>query len=225
MNRNSKKFNVKDLINSTRHRQHDRELLKNHKKLGNSLEKTISALVSAIERRDPFIMGHQQRVTKLACAIAKIIGLPEEMIEWIRISGIIHDIGKIEIPHDILYKSGKLTETEFQLIKNHPRIGYDFLNDIEFPWQVAQIVLHHHERIDGSGYPQGLSGEDILLEARILAVSDVVEAISCRRPYRPALGVDKAKNEIKKNSNILYDPYVVDLCVYILDEKKYTFES
>jgi len=200
-------------------------LQQSFKKLRKTLDETVRALATAVELRDPYTSGHQQRVAKLACAIAKEMGLSEEQIEGIHISGIIHDIGKIEIPAEILSKPGRLTETEFLLFKNHPRVSHDILKDIEFPWPIAQIVLQHHERIDGSGYPYGLSGEEILLEARIMAVADVVEAMSSHRPYRPALGTDKALEEIKKNRGILYDPEVADTCVELFTKKRFTFES
>jgi len=182
-------------------------------KLQNSLEKTVSALASAIEMRDPHTAGHQRRVADFACAIAKQMGLPKDQIYGIHIAGLIYDIGKIDIPAQILSKPGRLTETEFAMIKNHPQAGYDILKEIQFPWPVAQTVLQHHERWDGSGYPQGLKGEDILLEAIILGVADVVDAISCHRSYRASLGIDKALQEISQKRGVLYDPKVVDACL------------
>jgi len=140
-------------------------------------------------------------------------------------AGIIHDIGKISIPAEILSKPGRLNEIEFSLIKGHSKAGYDLLKDVEFPWPIAKIVLQHHERIDGSGYPQGLSGEDILLEARILGVADVVEAMSSHRPYRPALGIDSGLEQISENSGVLYDPEVADACIKVVREKRYEFEK
>jgi HD-GYP domain-containing protein (c-di-GMP phosphodiesterase class II) len=137
----------------------------------------------------------------------------------------IHDLGKIQIPAEILSKPGKLTDNEFNLIKTHPQVGYDILKGIEFPWPIAQIVLQHHERVNGSGYPQGLSGEDILLEARILAVADVVEAMASHRPYRPALGTDKALEEIEKNKGKLYDSEVADACIRLFTKGRFKFES
>ena len=207
---------------------HDIELEEERKrakqKLQKTLEKTIHALASAIEMRDPYTAGHQKRVTKLACAIAKEMGLSKEQIEGIRMAGLIHDIGKISIPSEILTKPGKLNDLEYSLIKTHPQAGYNILKGIEFPWPVAQIVLQHHERMDGSGYPQGLCGKDILLEARILAVADVVEAMSSHRPYRPAYGIDKALEEISKNKGILYDPEVVNACLRLFNQKGFKFD-
>jgi len=163
------------------------------------------------ESRDPYTAGHQRRVTQLACAIAKEMDFPEKQIEGIHASGLLHDIGKIYIPTDILNRPGRLSNIEMDLIRTHSKVGYDILKTVNFPWPVAQIVLQHHERQDGSGYPQGLSGEEILIEARILTVADVIEAMSSHRPYRPALGIDTALGEISKNSGILYDPKVVDV--------------
>jgi len=207
---------------------HDIELEEERKrakqKLQKTLEETIYALASAIEMRDPYTAGHQKRVTKLACAIAKEMGLSKEQIEGIRMAGLIHDIGKISIPSEILTKPGKLNDLEYSLIKTHPQAGYNILKGIEFPWPVAQIVLQHHERMDGSGYPQGLCGKDILLEARILAVADVVEAMSSHRPYRPAYGIDKALEEISKNKGILYDPEVVNACLRLFNQKGFKFD-
>ena len=207
---------------------HDIELEEERKrakqKLQKTLEETIHALASAIEMRDPYTAGHQKRVTKLACAIAKEMGLSKEQIEGIRMAGLIHDIGKISIPSEILTKPGKLNDLECSLIKTHPQAGYNILKGIEFPWPVAQIVLQHHEMMDGSGYPQGLCGKDILLEAGILAVADVVEAMSSHRPYRPAYGIDKALEEISKNKGILYDPEVVNACLRLFNQKGFKFD-
>ena len=193
-------------------------------RLKRSLESTVSALASAFEVRDPYTAGHQQRVTDLACAIAEEMGLSEEQIDGIRMAGLIHDIGKINIPAEILNKPGQLTEIEYSLFKNHPQVGHDVLQTVEFPWPVAQIVLQHHERMDGSGYPQGLSGDEIMLEARILAVADIVEAIASHRPYRPARGAGDALEEILHNKGTLYDPEVVDACLRVFYEKGFKFE-
>ena len=163
---------------------------------------TIRALATTVETRDPYTAGHQQRVSKLACAIAENIELSKEQVEGVRLAGIVHDIGKISIPAEILSAPRRLTDVEFALIKSHARIGHEILRDIDFSAPVAEIVLQHHERMDGSGYPRGLKGDEILLEARIMAVADVVEAMASHRPYRPALGIDKALEEISKNKEI-----------------------
>lgn len=213
-----------DLALALRDIELEEERKRAKQKLQKTLEKTIHALASAIEMRDPYTAGHQKRVTKLACAIAKEMGLSKEQIEGIRMAGLIHDIGKISIPFEILTKPGKLNDLECSLIKTHPQAGYNILKGIEFPWPVAQIVLQHHEMMDGSGYPQGLCGKGILLEARILAVADVVEAMSSHRPYRPAYGVDKALEEISKNKGILYDPEVVNACLRLFNQKGFKFD-
>ena len=179
-------------------------------KLKKAMDGIIQAMSLAIESRDPYTAGHQQRVADIAYAIAKEMNLSESQTEGIRMAGIIHDLGKISIPAEILSKPGRLTDIEFALIKTHPRVGYDILQEIDFPWPIAQMVLQHHEKMNGSGYPQGLSREDILLEARILCVADVVEAMASHRPYRPALGIEKALEEISENKGVLYDPEVVD---------------
>jgi PAS domain S-box-containing protein/putative nucleotidyltransferase with HDIG domain len=208
----------------TERKQSVEHLKESFEKLRRSLESTVSALASALEMRDPYTAGHQQRVTDLACAIAEEMGLAEEQIDGIRMAGLIHDIGKINIPAEILNKPGKLTEIEYSLFKNHPQVGHDVLKSVEFPWPVAQIVFQHHERMDGSGYPQGLSGENIMLEARILAVADIVEAIASHRPYRPARGAGDALEEILHNKGTMYDPEVVDACLRVFYEKGFKFE-
>jgi len=189
------------------------------RKLEKTLEGTIHAIALTVEMRDPYTSGHQKRVADLACAIAKEMGLKKQRIQGIMMSGNVHDLGKISIPSEILSKPSQLSKSEFSLIQAHPRTGYEVLAPVEFPWPIAEIVLQHHERMDGSGYPQGLSGDEILLEARILGVSDVVEAMSSHRPYRPALGIEKALDEIKKNRGILYDPDVVDACLNMFARK------
>jgi len=194
-------------------------------KLQRALEGTIQAIGLTTETRDPYTAGHQRRVTLLASAIAREMGLSEEQVESIRVAGLVHDIGKMSVPAEILSKPSKLTEIEFGLIKAHPQVAYDILATIEFPWPIAQIVLQHHERMDGSGYPQGLKGEEIVLEARILAVADVVEAMASHRPYRPALGVEKSLEEICDNKDKLYDSGVVDACVQLFSEGRFEFED
>ena len=202
----------------------EEELRQSYVKLQKVLEGTIHTLVSAIEMKDPYTAGHQRRVTRLACAIANEMSLLEERIEGIRMAGLIHDLGKINVPAEILSKPGGLNDLQYGLIKMHPQTGHDVLTEIEFPWPVAQIVLQHHERLDGSGYPHGLVDEEILLEARILAVADVVEAMASHRPYRPPRGLDKALEEISRNRGVLYDPEVVDVCLKLFAEKRFKFE-
>ena len=193
-------------------------------KLRKVLEGIIHAMSLTVESRDPYTAGHQRRVADLATAIAGEMGLSRDRIEGIRMAGMIHDIGKISIPAEILSKPGRITEHEFGMIKSHPRVGFDILKQIEFPWPIAQIVYQHHERIDGSGYPQGLSGEKILLEAKILGVADVVEAMASHRPYRPAFGIEKALKEVSQNKGLLYDPDVVDACLKLFKEKRFEFQ-
>jgi PAS domain S-box-containing protein len=202
----------------------EKELRQRFEKLQRALEGTITALAAMVEKRDLYIVGHHQRVTQLACAIAEEMGLTEERIEGLRVAGTLHDIGRIGVPIQILSKPSQLAEIELAMVKTHPQVGYDLLRTIEFPWPVAPILLQHHERMDGSGYPKGLVGESILLEARILGVADVVEAMTCRRSYRSALGVDKALGEISRNSGVLYDPGVVEACLKLFTEKGFTFE-
>jgi len=195
------------------------------KKLRKSMDGIIKAMSSTVEMRDPYTAGHQQRVADLAQSISVEMGLSKERIEGIRMAGLIHDLGKIAVPAEILTKPGKLSNIEFNLIKLHPQSGYDILKDIEFPWPIDKIVLQHHERMDGSGYPNGIQGKEILLESRIMAVADVVEAMASHRPYRVALGLGAAKEEIIKNKDILYDPTVVDACVKIISSGNFQFKS
>jgi PAS domain S-box-containing protein len=180
---------------------------------------TVRVMVSAVETRDPYTSGHQTRSADLARAIATEMGLPQEKIDAIRIAGSIHDIGKLSIPAEILSKPTKLSELEFSLIKEHARKGFEMIKDVESPWPLAEILYQHHERMDGSGYPRNLKGEDICIEARILAVADVVEAMASHRPYRPGLGIDAALNEIEKNRGIFYDDAVADACLRLFREK------
>jgi len=182
---------------------------------------TLTTLVLAVEAKDPYTAGHQKRVADLARTIATEMGLTDEAIEGIRMAALIHDIGKISLPAEILGKPGKLSESEFQLIKTHSQTGYDMLKDGEFPWPVARIVWQHHERMDGSGYPLGLKGEEILQGSRVLAVADVVEAMASPRSYRPLPGLEKALEEILSQRGILYDPAVVDACRSIFLEKDF----
>jgi len=200
------------------------ELKKSWKQQKIAMEGTVQAIAFTIETRDPYTAGHQRRVTKLACLIGEDMELSVDRIEGLRMSGELHDIGKIHVPAEILSKPGKISEAEYTIIKTHPQVGHDILKTIEFPWPVAKIVLQHHERMDGSGYPQGLKGEAILLEARILAVADVIEAMATHRPYRPALSIDEALKEISKNKRKLYDARVTEACLKVFKEKKFKFE-
>ena len=197
----------------------------NIERLRKSLGATINAMAVTVETRDPYTAGHQRRVADLARAIATEMNLTSDQIDGVRMASTIHDIGKISIPSEILTKPTKLSDLEFNLIKTHPASGYNILKDIEFPWPIAQIVLEHHERIDGSGYPNGLKGEQILLESKIIAIADVVEAISSHRPYRPAHGIEVALDEITKNRSILFDPDLVDACLRLFREKNYNLAA
>ncbi|MEW6086963.1 MAG: HD domain-containing phosphohydrolase [bacterium] len=193
--------------------------------LRKAMKGAIQAMALTVERRDPFTAGHQQRVADLARGIAKEMGLVEDRIDGLRMCAVVHDLGKLFIPSDILTKTSKLTEDEYNIIKTHPRAGYEILREIEFPWPIAEIELQHHERINGSGYPNGLLGKDILLEAKILAVSDVVEAMVFNRSYRTAFSVDEALQEITRNKGKLYDPDAVDACVKLFTEKEFKFKE
>ncbi len=201
------------------------ELHKTVESLRKAMRGTIQALALAVERRDPYTAGHQQRVADLARAIAQEMRLSRDQVDGIRLAGTVHDLGKISIPADILSKPSRLNEREFALIKTHPQVGFDILKDIEFPWPIAQIALQHHERINGAGYPQGVSGEGILTEAKILGVADVVEAMLSHRPYRPALSMGEALDEIAQNRGTLYDPDVVDACVKVLRDDGFKFRQ
>ncbi len=200
-------------------RKHSEEALRTLESLRKAVGTTIQVLVSAVEVRDPYTAGHQIRVADLARSIATEMGLSPEEVEGIRLAGSIHDIGKISIPAEILTKPIKLSEIEFSLIKEHARRGFEMLKDVESPWPLAEIIYQHHERMDGSGYPRGLKGDEILTEARILAVSDVVESMASHRPYRPAIGINAALQEIADNKGILYDNTIADACIRLFREK------
>jgi putative two-component system response regulator len=201
--------------------ERNEELSKAHDRLQCTLKQAVGALASTVEIRDPYTAGHQRRVAHLACAMAHELGLSVEMISAIRMAGLVHDIGKISVPSEILSRPSLLPELEMSLTRNHVHFGYEILRRIDFQWPVAEIALQHHERMDGSGYPLGLSGDGILLEARILAVADVVEAMSSHRPYRAALGVEEALEELARNRGKLYDPEAVDACLRLFTEKGY----
>ncbi len=208
----------------THRKQMEEQLQQSLSSIRKSMEGTIQVVSMIVEKRDPYTAGHQQRLAGLARAIAEEMGLSKDRIEGIYMSGVIHDVGKVSVPTEILSKPGKITTIELELIKNHAQEGYNILENIEFLWPVAFIVQQHHEKIDGSGYPLGLSGEEILLEARIMCVADVVEAMASHRPYRPALGIDTALEEISHKKSILYDPEVVDACLTLFNEKGFQLE-
>jgi PAS domain S-box-containing protein/putative nucleotidyltransferase with HDIG domain len=208
----------------TRRKQGEKALKDSMERMRRIMDGTVKALASAVETRDPYTAGHQIRVATLASAIAGEMGLSADQIEGIKIAAILHDIGKIGVPAEILSKPGRLTDTEYNLIKGHSQAGCEIFAGIDFPFPVTQIVAQHHERLDGSGYPCGLEGHDIILGARILAVADVVEAMASHRPYRPALGIEAALEEITKHKDILYDPEVAEACTKLFQEKGYTLD-
>jgi PAS domain S-box-containing protein/putative nucleotidyltransferase with HDIG domain len=211
-------------VDITERKKTEGQLKESFKKLQKTMEDSIEAISLVTEARDAYTAGHQRKVSKLAVTLAEEIGFPKDRVEGIKIAALIHDVGKINLPAEILSKPGKLSEVEFNLIKNHSQLGYDILKKIDFLWPIAEIVLQHHEKINGSGYPRGLKDKEILLEAKIICVADVVEAMSSHRPYRPALGIDKALEEISQNRGILYDPEVVDVCLKLFKEKDFEFK-
>ena len=208
----------------TERKQTEEALQRSYEQLQETLITTVNALTSMVEMKDRYTAGHQPRVAQLACALAEAMGLSEEQIEGIRMAGFVHDIGKINIPAEILSKPGQLTEIQYDMVKMHPQASYEILKGIKFPWAVAEIALQHHERMDGSGYPQGLPGKEILLEARILAVANVVEAMTSHRPYRPAHDIKEALQEISQKKDVFYDPDVVDACLKLFTEKRFSFD-
>jgi putative nucleotidyltransferase with HDIG domain len=200
-------------------------IIQQHSELQKTMDGVIFAVSAVVESRDPYTAGHQRRVAELARAIAGEMGLSEWHMKGMHIIGLLHDVGKIAVPAEILSKPGKISQYEFNIIKGHSRIGYDILEKIDFPWPVARAILQHHERINGSGYPEGLPAKDIIIEAKILGVADVVEAMSSHRPYRPALGLDTALKEIKQQCGILYDRDVVEACLRLLQNSQFAFEK
>jgi putative two-component system response regulator len=203
----------------------EKNLLETNQRLNQAITATIQVLSMTVEARDPYTAGHQRRTTILAEAIAGEMGFPPERIEGLRMAGKIHDIGKISLPSEILSKPTKLTPAEYELVKAHAQKGYEILKEVEFPWPLAEIVYQHHERLNGSGYPRGLKGDEILAEARILAVSDTVEAMASHRPYRPASGVEAALEEIDKSKGVLYDSDVAAACLKLFREKGFILEA
>jgi len=201
------------------------ELERSYVSLSRALSQTVEALAAAAEVRDPYTAGHQRRVTELAVEIAERLGLDEKRIEGLRVASLMHDIGKLAIPAETLSKPSRLTETEYRLIQDHPQTARNILKTVEFPWPIPEIVMQHHERLDGSGYPNGLKGDEILLEARILAVADVVEAMSSHRPYRPARGIDEALAEVREGADTRYDAAVVEACTELFEIRGFAFSE
>ncbi len=189
------------------------------------LHASICSMALMVEIRDPYTAGHQQRVAQLACAIAAKMGLSAGVIEGLRIAGTLHDVGKIRVPVSILNRTGKLLDAEMEIIKNHPLISFEILKNIPFPWPCAQMVFQHHERLDGSGYPLGIRGDEILIESKILTVADVTEAKSSFRPYRPARGIEAALAELRENRGTFYDADAVDACLYLFEDGGFQFDS
>jgi len=198
------------------------KLIESEKRLKSSLLDSISAIASMVEMRDPYTAGHQHRVAQIAVAIGRELLLPENQIEGIHLASVVHDVGKIRVPAEILSKPGQLTVNEFNLIKEHPQTGYDILKAIDFPWPIAEIDLQHHERLDGSGYPRGLKNTEILLEAQIIAVADVVESMMSHRPYRAGLGIDAALAEILRKRGSCFNADVVDACIRLFHEQGFS---
>ncbi len=199
------------------------ELRQTSIRLQRAIEGAINAVALTTEIRDPYTAGHQLRVAKLACSIGRELGLSETQIEGVRVAGTLHDIGKIYVPAEILSRPGRLRQNEINLVRDHAQVGHDLLSTIEFPWPVAQIVLQHHERMNGSGYPLGLSGDEICIEAKIMSVADVVEAMASHRPYRPALSIEEALLEILQQRGVLYSPEAVDACIKVFTQKGFKF--
>jgi len=194
------------------------------RRLEQAMEGIITGFSALVEARDPYTAGHQKQVTKLALAIADTLGISKDHRSGLHMAAMVHDIGKIYIPADFLNKPGHLTEVEYTIIQTHPQVGCDILKSVDFEWPISKIVLQHHERLDGSGYPDGITGDDILPEAKILSVADVVDAMSSHRPYRPSLGIDTALKEIEANSGSLYDSDVVTACLTLFREKEFSLQ-
>jgi HD-GYP domain-containing protein (c-di-GMP phosphodiesterase class II) len=201
------------------------ELHLNQERMRKNMGSLIQAMSTTIEKRDPYTAGHQRRVAKLCRAIATELEFSWDRIQGLRMAAAVHDLGKIVIPYAILNKSGPMSEPEMAIIRMHPGTAHDILKNIDFPWPLAETIYQHHERLDGSGYPRGLKGDEILMEARILGVADVVESMTFFRPYRPSVGLEEAKSEIEDQKGILYDPQVVDACLYLLNEKGFDFHT
>ena len=205
--------------------QLENELKQSYKKLKKFMESIAYIITEIVEIRDPYLIGHHQRVSKLATAIAQEMKLSQDKIEGVRFASLVHDVGKVNLPTEFVSKPSKLMEVEFNFIKNYPKISYNILKKVDFPWPIAEIVFQHQERVDGSGYPRGLKGDEIIIEAKILGVANVVEAMSSSRSYRPALSIEGSLAEILKNKNILFDPEVADTCLKLFKEKGFKFEE
>jgi len=199
--------------------EYDKKIQESMEILSRAMHGTVDVITKTVESRDPYTAGHQKNVADIATEIAKFMGLKRDVVEGVKLAGQIHDLGKIGIPAEILNKPGRISEIEFALIKTHSQIGYDILKNIDFPWPVADIVLQHHEKINGSGYPNGLKGEEILIEAKIIAVADVLEAMASHRPYRAALGLEVAFAELEKHKGTLFDEQIVEACILIFKDK------
>lgn len=217
-------FGIETLRTRAEHKKAEAQIKRSVEELHTALIQTVQAMGLTMEKRDPYTAGHQQRVAELAVAIAQELGLPDEKVEGIILGAMIHDIGKLCVPAEILNRPGKLTDAEFAIIRSHPQVGYDIIKDVDFPWPVSDMIFQHHEHLDGSGYPNGLKGDDIILEAKILAVADVMEAMASHRPYRPSLGINAALKMIKKNRGTRFDPNVVDACLRLIEEKRFRFD-
>jgi len=201
----------------------EKNLEESNRKLQKLMQDNLNLLASVVEIRDPFTAGHQQNVARFATLIAEEMKLKQDVIDSIKVAATIHDIGKIKVPLEILSKGGKLLDLEMEIIKTHPLVGYELLKDIEFPWPIADIVLQHHERLDGSGYPHGLKDKEIMFEAKLLGLADVVEAITYHKPYRAGLGLSNAVEDIENNKGILYDPELVEVSIKLINEKNFKF--
>jgi len=212
-------------IDITERRRAEAQLTENALQFRNLFTSTIHVLSGVIDKRDPYTAGHQLRVAKLASAIGTEMGLDADRVEGLYLGGLIHDIGKISVPSDILSRPGRLNEMEYGLIKYHPSVGFDIVAGLDLPWPIKEIIIQHHERLDGSGYPNHCKGDEIILEARIVAVSDVVEAISSHRPYRAALGIEAGLKEIRRGRGVHYDKDVVKACLRLFKENRFEWPS
>jgi HD-GYP domain-containing protein (c-di-GMP phosphodiesterase class II) len=190
-----------------------------------ALLQAVEAVSSAIEQRDPYSVGHQARVARLSSSIGAELGLPEPQIDGVYIAAVVHDVGELDVPVELIGYPGKLSEIELNIVRRHPEIGHAIFKEVRFPWPIADIVLQHHERLDGSGYPQGLTAPQILLESKVLAVADVVEAMSAQRPHRPAQGIKAALSEIEQHRGVLYDSDAADACLRLFAEKGFEFSD